>query len=80
MQPDGDFEQIRRHVFDSAERLLRSRRPEQPPVTTSDVAADIGVDLPLVVKAVQSLADEHLQVLAADDWQVAEIRDTVQAP
>jgi Mn-dependent DtxR family transcriptional regulator len=74
MQPEGDFDQIRHHVFDSAKRLLSDRRPEQPPVTTSDIAADLGLEMPQVVHALQSLAEEHLDVKAGNDWQIAEIQ------
>ena len=78
MQREGDFDQVRRQVLDSARRLLDSRRPEQPPVTTSDIAGDIGLELSLVVKAVQSLAEEHLDVKPVTDWQVAEIQAVVK--
>jgi hypothetical protein len=78
MQAEGDFDQIRRQVFDSAKRLLASRRVEQPPVTTSDIAGNIGLELPLVVKAVQSLADHHLDVKPVRDWQMAEIQGITQ--
>jgi hypothetical protein len=74
MQPEGDFDQVRRQVFEAAERMLQDRRMEQPPVTTGDIAADIGIEMPLVVRAVQSLADEHLQVRPTEDWQMAEIQ------
>ena len=74
MQPEGDFDQVRRHVFDSAQRLLTDRRPEQPPVTTSDIASELGLEMPLVVRALHSLADDHLDIKAGDDWQIAEIQ------
>jgi hypothetical protein len=74
MQPEGDFQQIRHHVFDSAKRHLDHRRPEQPPVTTSEIAADLGLEMPQVVHALQSLAEEHLDVTAGSDWQIAEIQ------
>lgn len=74
MQPEGDFEQVTRDVFDTASRLLTDRRPEQPPVTTSDIASELGLEMPLVVRALQSLAEEHLDVKAGDDWQIAEIQ------
>ena len=78
MQPEGDFSQVRREVFDSAKRLLTDRRPEQPPVTTSDIASELGLEMPLVVRALQSLAEEHLDVKAGDDWQIAEIQGVRQ--
>ena len=74
MHPEGDFDQVRRDVFDTAKRLLTDRRPEQPPVTTSDIASELGLEMPLVVRALQSLAEEHLDVKAGDDWQIAEIQ------
>jgi hypothetical protein len=74
MQPEGDFDQIRRHVFASAKRLLDQRRPEQPPVTTSDIAAELGLEMPQVVHALQSLAQDHLDVKAGTDWQIAEVQ------
>jgi Mn-dependent DtxR family transcriptional regulator len=74
MQPEGDFDQVRRHVFESAQRLMTDRRPEQPPVTTSDIASELGLEMPLVVQALHSLADDHLDVKAGDDWQIAEIQ------
>ncbi|HEX2175836.1 MAG TPA: hypothetical protein VHG70_07985 [Nocardioidaceae bacterium] len=74
MQPENDFEQVKRQVFDAAKRMLVDRRPEQPPVTTGDIAGELGLEMPLVVKAVQSLATDHLQVAATEDWQVAEIQ------
>jgi hypothetical protein len=80
MQPEGDFDQIRRLVFESARRLLHSRRAEQPPVSTGDIAGDVGLELPLVVKAVQSLADTHLRVRRGDDWKLAEIAAVEQEP
>jgi Mn-dependent DtxR family transcriptional regulator len=78
MQPEGDFAQVRREVFDWAKRLLTDRRPEQPPVTTSDIASDLGLEMPLVVRALQSLAENHLDVKAGDDWQIAEIQGVRQ--
>ncbi len=75
MQPEGDFDQIKRQVLDAAKRMLVDRRPEQPPVTTGDIAGELGLDMPLIVRAVQSLAaDGALQVKATEDWQVAEIQ------
>lgn len=76
MQPEGDFDQVRKHVFEAARRLLHNRRPEQPPVTTGDIAGEIGLEMPLVAKAVQSLAADRLQVKPTDDWQLAEIQGT----
>jgi len=78
MQPEGDFAQVRREVVSSARRLLTDRRPEQPPVTTSDIASELGLEMPLVVRALQSLAGEHLDVKAGDDWQIAEIQGVRQ--
>jgi hypothetical protein len=78
MQPEGDFDQVRRHVFDTAKRLLTDRRPEQPPVTTSDIASELGLEMPLVVRALHSLAERHLDVKAGDDWQIAEIQGVRQ--
>ena len=74
MQPEGDLDQVERNVFDTAKRQLTDRRPEQPPVTTSDLAFELGLEMPLVVRALQSLAEEHLDVKAGDDWQIAEIQ------
>jgi Mn-dependent DtxR family transcriptional regulator len=75
MQPEGDFDQVRRNVFDMARRLLTDRRPEQPPVTTSDIASELGLEMPLVVQALQSLAaEEYLDIKAGDEWQIAEIQ------
>ena len=74
MQPESDFDQVRRNVFDSAKRLLTNRRPEQPPVTTSDIASELGLEMPLVVQALHSLAEDHLDVKAGDDWHIAEIQ------
>jgi Mn-dependent DtxR family transcriptional regulator len=74
MRPEGDFEQVRRNVFDTSKRLLTDRRPEQPPVTTSDIASELGLEMPMVVQALHSLAEEHLDVKAGDDWQIAEIQ------
>lgn len=78
MQPEGDFDQVRRQVFDSATRLLTDRRPEQPPVTTSDIAFELGLEMPLVVQALHSLSERHLDVKAGDDWQIAEIQGVRQ--
>jgi len=78
MQPEGDFAQVRREVFDSAKGLLTDRRPEQPPVTTSDIASELGLEMPLVVRALQSLAESHLEVKAGDDWHIAEIQGVRQ--
>jgi Mn-dependent DtxR family transcriptional regulator len=78
MQPEGDFDQVRRHVFDSARRMLTDRRPEQPPVTTSDIASELGLEMPLVMQALHSLAEGHLDVKAGDDWQIAEIQGVRQ--
>jgi hypothetical protein len=80
MQPEGDFDQVRRQVFESARRLLDSRRAEQPPVSTGDIAGDVGLELPLVVKAVQSLSHEHLRVRHGGDWQLAEIAAVEREP
>jgi hypothetical protein len=80
MQAEGDFQQIRRQVFDGARRLLDRRRPEQPPVTAADVAGDIGLEMPLVVQALRSLAGEHLHVKVGEDWQVAEIQGVREQP
>jgi hypothetical protein len=74
MHAEEEFEQVRWQVYDSARRQLASRRPEQPPVTTSDIAADLGLELPRVVEALQSLAGGHLDVKPVDDWQVAEVQ------
>lgn len=75
MQSEGDFDQIRRQVFDTVKSMLADRRPEQPPVTTSDVATEMGLEMPLAVRAVQSLAeDRHLDVRSGADWQIAEIQ------
>jgi hypothetical protein len=73
MQPEGDFDQVRANVFAAAKRLLTDRRPEQPPVTTADIAAELGLEMPLVVQALRSLSEEHLDVKTGDDWQLAEI-------
>jgi hypothetical protein len=73
VQPEQDFDQLRRMVFDSAKRLLASRHSEQASVTTADVAADTHLELPLVTEAVKSLATGHLDVHARSDWQYAEI-------
>lgn len=74
VQPD---EAVRRSVFESAERLLANRRPEQSPITTADIAADTGLDVQLVCAAVRSLAADHLNVDAHSDWAYAEIRSVV---
>jgi hypothetical protein len=73
VQPEQDFDQLRRMVFDSAKRLLASRHSEQAAVTTADVAADTHLELPMVTEAVKSLAAGHLDVNARSDWQYAEI-------
>lgn len=73
MQPEQDFDQLRRTVFESAKRLLEAHQRGQPAVTTADVAAHTNLDLPLVTKAVQALAVEHLDVEPHEDWQYAEI-------
>jgi hypothetical protein len=73
VQPEQDFDQLRRMIFDSAKRLLESRHDEQAAVTTADVAADTHVDMPLVIEAVKSLSADHLQVHPRSEWQYAEI-------
>ena len=78
MQPAGYFDEVRWNVFATAKRLLTDRRPEQPPVTTSDIASELGLEMRRVVHALQSLAEEHLDVKAGDDWQIAEIQGVRQ--
>jgi hypothetical protein len=73
VQPEQDFDQLRRMVFDSAKRLVETRHSEQATITTADVAADTHLELPLVTEAVRSLAAGHLDVNARSDWQYAEI-------
>jgi hypothetical protein len=70
LQPD---QAVRGIVFESAKRLLAERRPGQSPITTADVAADTGLDVQLVCAAVRSLAPDHLNVKAFNDWAYAEI-------
>lgn len=74
MHPDSDVDRVRSAVVDASRRLLRDRRPEQPPLTAGDIAADLGLDMPVVVEALQALAGEHLDVRVTEDWYLAEIR------
>ena len=80
MQTAGDFDQIRHHVFNGAKWLLEHRRPEQPPVTAGDIAGEIGLEMPLVVQALRSLAGDRLHVKVGEDWQVAEVQGVREQP
>jgi hypothetical protein len=71
MQPEQDFEQLKRIVHESAKHLLAER--EGASVTTADIAADTNQDLPMVTQAVRSLADGHLNAEPGTYWADATI-------
>lgn len=72
-ESDPEFERVKRRVFESAKRLLNERRPEQPLPTAADIAAEVRLELPLVARALESLAAEHLYMKVRRDWQYAEM-------
>lgn len=71
--PRADDDQVKQ-VFDSATRLLGATEASQSSVTAADIAADTGLDLPLVASALESLATDHLNVEPEPDWERARVQ------
>lgn len=67
----ADDDQVQKHVFDSATRLLET---SDAGPTTEDIAADCGLEISAVAVALESLSAEHLNVDADPDWEHARVR------
>jgi hypothetical protein len=66
MQQDQNDKQ----VFDSATRLLAA----ETKVTTEDIAADTGLEVSAVARALEALSVDHLHVEHDPDWEHARVQ------